>query len=1322
MNDLKWFATALICCLMAGLPARNAQATIAQTPLFLVNTVKPNIMFTLDDSSSMALEIMPDDGWTTVVFPLAATVYGPDQVADIRLPDPVVDGTDGEGNPIKTNVYAMRARSNSINRIYYNPTLNYVPWTNQDGTLMDPADIDCALHNPVLPAAGCLSLTAELTVPVALWQSYDGDGGADFPPVFPNGVSVGSRTYWPAVYYQSNDVENSWDTADYTKVEIRPGDTTYAGSDNREDCENTPTCTYGEEIQNFANWYTYYRSRILLARAGIGNAFSGIAKDSQNINNNFRIGFAAINSPGKTVDGVASAGTIIKGVRPFVDYVDEAGSPVNNRTEFFENLYQHPLNGATPLRQALDDVGQYFQREDNSGPWGELPGTEDATPQLSCRLSYNILMTDGYWNGAASRESSVDIELGLSPVDGDDTDGPAYSNEEQEFQYKHARPFSDSQSETLADVAMFYWKRDLHTILPNNVPVDDDAQQGEGGGSENAWSSPVNPAFWQHLVNITVGLGVSGTLNPSTDLPALTLPLTDEGAKSWPVIVPDSSTTIDDLWHTAVNSHGGFFAASDPEEFYNGLHATLERLADQGGSAASIAANSTRLDDNTFIYQARFDSGRWSGDLWAFELDADDGTIKDPNNPAWEAAEELDERIGNSNLGPGDRKIFTIDDTDGDGDKEGVAFTWSSLSTGYQGELNADASCGEGGDPCLGESRVDYLRGDRSQEVIESGPFRTRDSALGDIINSDPWYLGKQDLGYNLLPGDEGSSYISYRNQAGYQDRPGVVYVGANDGMLHAFHGVTGKELFAYIPGGVMSEIWRLTDPGYTHRYFVDGGPIGKDAYIGSVWKSVVAGTTGGGGKSVFALDVSNPANFTASNVLWEFGPEDDPDGDEDGSPDGHLGYTIGQVSIVRMAGSRWAAVFGNGYESASNQAVLYIVDIADGAVIKRIVTPAPSDGDADTPNGMSTPVAVDINGDRIVDRIYGGDLRGRLWAFDVSSNNTNDWKVDYTDTVSDESDAETEEDADVDPEAEIEVDTDSSTEMPLFEAKSADGRIQPITAKPQVGRHPRGGVLVFFGTGKYYDDADRSLVSGQIGYRNSFYGIWDNFNSELKAPVAGRTYLLDQEITHESTTVDGGQLLVDVSGEGESTPEDFAKWDLRVTSNKGIDWSTDQGWYLDLRSAVRDLTEIPPRDGWEGERVVSTALLLDDRVVFSTVIPNSDACDFGGTGWLMELEAEDGSRPDVTVFDLNGDGAFNSEDYVEVWIEEVDEQGVVQRRKIRVPANGKDPGVGIIKTPTAVRSRDQTFKYVSGSTGEIERTAESLDYPRGRQSWRQLR
>ena len=478
--------------LLGLLPVLTAQGAldIAQTPLYLGTRAEPNIMFTLDNSSSMLSEVMPEELVPSnlnvfFIYPRADEVYGS------------YDWSNSTVTFVATNDLNAYSRSSQNNKLYYNPSLSYRPWANADGSLMANANISCAPHNPTNMTAGCRDLTKNNSSSSARY--YNGFSS--------NNYSDSNETFWPAVYFAykgSGDVKKA---GSYTRVEIKSG-STYDDRPNRSDCKSAPVCTYAEEIQNFANWYTYYRSRILAARAGIGRAFATQG-------NTIRVGFTTINS----------GSTMLRNVAPFTG---------TQRAGFFTDLYNGKFNSIhyTPLRTSLQDVGNYFSRTDNNGPWATSAGSTAA--HLTCRQSYNILMTDGYWSEGRSYNPN--------PAVGDlDKDGTA---------------------DTLADVSLNYWKTDLRTDLANKVPT-----------------STADPANWQHLVNFTVGLGVNGTLNPANGMPA-----------SWPNPYGSDARKVDDLWHAAVNSKGGFFSAADPTTFATALSNTLAQIASRTSSASSVTA------------------------------------------------------------------------------------------------------------------------------------------------------------------------------------------------------------------------------------------------------------------------------------------------------------------------------------------------------------------------------------------------------------------------------------------------------------------------------------------------------------------------------------------------------------------------------------------------------------------------------------------------------------------------------------------------------------------------------------------------------------
>lgn len=651
------------------------------------------------------------------------------------------------------------------------------------------------------------------------------------------------------------------------------------------------------------------------------------------------------------------------------------------------------------------------------------------------------------------------------------------------------------------------------------------------------------------------------------------------------------------------------YSASDATSLTAALDSIFVDILTKVSSASSVATNSTQLDTDTKIYQARFDSADWTGQLLAYPIKSD-GTL---DAVAWDAGSAAKMPAHTA------RNITFFKPGAG-----GAAFAWANLSAAQQTALDGDT---------LGDERVDYLRGSDALEVKNGGTFRNRGRALGDIINSDPFFVGAESFGNQVLPGAEGSTYASY--VAAKALKPKMVYVGANDGMLHGFDADTGVERMAHIPNAVFPNLKALSSPSYSHRYFVDGSPKAADAYFGGGWHTVLVETLAAGGRAVFALDVTEPTAHDGSKVLWEYTDTD-------------LGYPLGEASVVRMANGEWAAVFGNGYLSDNHHAVLYIVNAQTGALIRKIDTGVGGPAAADQ-NGLASPTVVDTNGDRIADAAYAGDLKGNMWKFDLTSPTPASWDVAFK---------------------------SGATKKPLFTTEAPDGSAQPITARPAVGRHPEGGVVVLFGTGKYMELTDRTIPpSPQV---QTFYGIRD----EGSRFTGGRSALLEQKIV----------TVVTEHG-----------YDLRLTTQFNPSPS-DRGWFVDLPTP--------------GERQVSRPVLRNGRIIFTTLIPSADTCSYGGTSWLMEVEAITGARLKETPFDLNGDGKFNSLDW-STGTGDFDGDGAPET--IKMPVSGKKSKEGIIKTPAIIGAGEKEFKYASGTTGNVEITVEPGDGGTGRQSWRQL-
>jgi len=629
-------------------------------------------------------------------------------------------------------------------------------------------------------------------------------------------------------------------------------------------------------------------------------------------------------------------------------------------------------------------------------------------------------------------------------------------------------------------------------------------------------------------------------------------------------------------------------------------------------SSAALSANSTSIQTGTLVYQAKFDSSNWSGNLLALPVQGD-GSI---GSVQWEAAKLVPTHSA--------RNIFSH--KGGLGTDQGIDFTACNGASNALIKAALDKNgAGVTDNQCA--NRLNWLRG---QNITG---YRTRPTingvyiVMGDIINSDPAFVHTENFGYADLPsGAAGkSTYASFvTSKSTNSNRPPMIYVGANDGMLHAIRADvgasgSGREQFAYIPLGVQNNLSKLTDPSYTHTFFVDGAPSAGDAYLDGAWRTVLLGGLNSGGNTIYALDITNPLTFDKEQVMWEYTETD-------------MGKTYSQPQVARLNNGEWAAIFGNGYNSINEHPYLYIVNLETGALIRKIsagtlcATPPCS-------NGLSTPFLHDSNNDKTIDAVYAGDLQGNMWKFDLSSSSSATWNVAYSNT-------------------------------PLFSARNSSGVIQPITSQPKVSTHSTSGHLIYFGTGRYLTNqaSDNDLTNTSI---QSFYGIWDN---GVAITTIDRSDLQSQTITFQ-----GESSKTDPNGNTVTNS-------VRTTSQNPIDWSTQKGWYLDLvySSAV-------------GERVVSTPLIKSDRVIFVTLIPNTDPCSPGGESWLMEINTLTGGALSESVFDLNNDDLFDSSDYV------------ANNAGISSVVSGFKSTVGISKTPVWLdKNNEIAFKELSGTSGGI--------------------
>ncbi|WP_447784815.1 pilus assembly protein [Stenotrophomonas bentonitica] len=553
--------------------------------------------------------------------------------------------------------------------------------------------------------------------------------------------------------------------------------------------------------------------------------------------------------------------------------------------------------------------------------------------------------------------------------------------------------------------------------------------------------------------------------------------------------------------------------------------------------------------------------------------------------------------------------------------------------------------------------------------------LRSRSSPLGDIVNSTTEIVSnRDDYGYTSWSASTtawkvtlGASYKTFLTaKRAASGPPTMIYVGANDGMVHGFNGsdgaAGGKEELAFIPSAALQHISELANPKYGHRYYVDGPLTSSDAYYGDNWHTVLVGTTGAGGASkapnaaaigngsVFGLDVGNPTAFGATNVLWEVS----------GRTESDLGFVLGKPAIVPVTGAtatsapRFVALFGNGVNSTSGKAMLYVVDIATGKVLKRL---SPSGTGYANRNGLLNiaPVAL-RNSSGVTDTVYGGDMQGNLWKFDLSDTNPDNWNV-------------------------------ALNGAPLFTAVRNNAP-QPIMSGIEVTAGPGGGVNLYFGTGQYFA-ADDNQVSSSSPVQ-TLYGVWDN----LSTAVGGRADLVQQSIT-VGTASNGYQV--------------------RDVTRNPVTYTTARGWYIDLAVGT----------AVEGERFVGNPNIQNGTVFFTTYIPGTAICGTGGgVNWLygVNLLTGGGSMSGLSM-DIGGEAVCSGNCGAVALTKGGGAGGPnqgppVKDTNIFVPKLAPcDPTQSSCTVDNLIKSEQCTFVLRAQGADPLY-----LPRPCGRQSWRQIR
>lgn len=1064
-----------------------------------------------------------------------------------------------------------------------------------------------------------------------------------------------------------------------------PGSTTKAST--RTDCVGT-TCTYAEEMRNYANWWAYYHTRMQMMKTSTSIAF-------QPIGTNYRVGFMSINVNNS-------------------DYVGVTQFTASNKRTWYQKLFAANPNNGTPLQAALTAVGRYYAGKKatyTSPASGSSVAMSDDPVQYSCQQNFTILSTDGYWNSGVGKQLNGTTDIGNQ--DGSEArpmnDGTTtVTNTTATININSANnakvtsikvngteimtgstnssgnvstvasrvanniglagftaersgtlititapaslnnltaapvvsytgslnmtitPFGTNfvtntvggASNTLADVAQYYYATDLRTSALGNCTgaVVSPATTGNDVCTNNVPISGLDAASTQHMTTFTLGLGASGYMQY---LPSYTTASSGDfynvksgtaadpsggvcawqtsGSCNWPTPTENLQTTIDDLWHAAVNGRGTYFSATNPSSLATSLATALAGVsARTGSSAAATTSNPNITSGDNFVFSSTFTTQNWDGELVRQQLDLTTGVTSSTID--WAAQARLDSRSYTT------RNIYTFSASATDKLK---LFTWANLTATEQAYFTNPAvstlsqfcavgiTCLSASDQTAaqGSNLVNYLRGDRTNEGVSTENtkyYRLRSHVLGDIVNAEAVYVKGSLFNY----GDKGYSAFVTSNAT----RQGMVYVAANDGMLHAFYAADGtgtiqggNEAWAYIPSLVLPKLYKLADKNYAnlHEYFVDGTPVVSDICVSNcsvastdpaVWKTILVGGLNGGGRGYYALDITDPLNPKA---LWEF-------------TNTNMGYTYGNPKITKLKDGTWVVLVTSGYNNVApgdGKGYLYVLNAATGALVTSVNSTGIITTGVGSGSGTTTPITTTVAGnsvtlcaassgtpsacpsglaqiavkvvntssDNTAIAVYGGDLYGNLWRFDINND----------------------------------IGASGYDAQLLATLRNSSG-IQPITTKPELGT-VNGSQIVYVGTGRYMGTSDLGDTSVQ-----SIYGIKD--------PLATNTTPSTAIYDNPRTLTEFVQQTITITTCPAGSPSTICTTgqSVRTSSNNSVNFAADNGWFFDLPDT--------------GERANTNPTLGLGTLGFTTNVPNSSACTVGGFAYRYFLDYRTGA------------------------------------------------------------------------------------------------
>lgn len=1052
------------------------------------------------------------------------------------------------------------------------------------------------------------------------------------------------------------------------------------------------TCAGATDKNNCSIWLNYYVMKYLTLKSALSLVL--FSDQNRQLTESVRIGYDTINGYMGNNQTNKGKGNLFP-VLPFY-----GTNAIANKAKMHKWLYSLDINGGTPLRRPtasiIDSVKQYSSYVNSNNPFLDNPGEQQGTNNaaLMCRRNYMLVMTDGQWNNNVPAPQNGGVWATSVNSTYTLNDGKTY-NPMGPYQR------SGTNKLTLADIALYGWKTDLdgnsgnddlkpkYTEDANGDTVELPTTYSTLSQADRVYWHPWNdPADWQHINTFTMGFKMSddvGETNPPTMDPDYLDPnwvwniSMDTG---WGNQVGYDSAARD-LANAAMTGRGQYYDVRTPDDMIDAFKNLL--LSAQGGAekpattgGGGSAGSSQNLDNSYFF--TRYDSGTFTGELIKYDLWTGNnastcfagGTAPTPapvigticDSQAWNAAKLVTAKAPDSrNIITGFRDSsgnFSVVDFDETNFVSGSQ-TRTTLIANFPGELSNyfdDGNSNTDDDETRLEYLVDYVRGDGEYEKNDTtpGPFRDRNehsyldgearNTLGVIMRSTPTFVGIPTayVGHLDSADQTYSNYVDYtqkfiaNNSSGEKE---VIYVGSDDGMLHAFSANTGEELFAYIPGILHDKLPKTVVPD-EELVLVDGNIDVQAVNSGSTWHRALVAGMGGGARGIFALDITSSKTDSSTPKIadiksstkftWEYGNAQSQAFNSNGK--GNIGNILAKPAIIQLQDNNWVAIVGNGYNSESGDAAVIVINLETGAPIQELVLPSK---DASKPNGLGPLYFVaypgkDKDKTNQYDRAYAGDLQGQLWVFDLKGSDiTNGIKV-IRDT--------------------------SNNPQPLFTATDANGDAQPITVYPYVAKHPKGyGYLVHFGTGALFERDDLSST-----ITNSIYAIWDDWVEEADGglPV---TPTRSSEVTKAQlnkivmSTAD--VEVQDGSGSTKTVKVRYIEDSTKNpnTTNRKTNWALtgltdsngnplDRGWYIDLDAGER---------AWQ-PAYITYGTNNSEAVAYNTVNYDSSGtvaateCYTPGSGvvsWALAFDSSDAADPitEDNIIDINGDHAVSNID-----------------------------------------------------------------------------